>query len=97
MILARPGHAPAGRRLARHARPHYGRQVLWVVHAGVIRAVLSIVLDIPVTRLFRIKVHNAGLTRNRVDGQDAAAWPALVFHAVACEPCGARICRDIQH
>lgn len=59
---------------------HYGRQVLWVVHAGVIRAVLSIVLDIPVTRLFRIKVHNAGLTRIRVDGQGAAALPALVFH-----------------
>lgn len=59
---------------------HHGRRVLLVGHAGVIRAVLGIVLDIPVTRVFRIAVQNAGITRIRVDGQGEAALPSLVFH-----------------
>lgn len=59
---------------------HHGRKVLLVAHAGVIRAILGIVLDVPPGNLFRIKVSNAGLTRIRVSGTGEAAWPELVFH-----------------
>ncbi len=59
---------------------HQGRRVLLVGHAGVIRAVLGLVLDISAARMFRIAVPQAGITRIRVDGQGEAAWPALVFH-----------------
>jgi alpha-ribazole phosphatase len=46
-----------------------GQSVLLVAHAGVIRAVLSRVLAIPPTAMYRIYVANAGITRVRTDRQ----------------------------
>lgn len=63
--------------LARHA----GRHVLVVAHAGTIRMVTSHVLDMPLTRLFRLHVPYAGITRVRVDVNGAGPLPRLIFHA----------------
>lgn len=60
---------------------HRGRHVLVVCHAGVIRLCVARTLDMPLDRLFRIQVPNAGLTRLRVDISDAGVFPCLVFHA----------------
>lgn len=58
-----------------------GRHVLIVGHAGVIRMVVRHVLDMPLDRMFRLHVPNAGLTRIRIEGQGEDALPFLVFHA----------------
>jgi alpha-ribazole phosphatase/probable phosphoglycerate mutase len=42
---------------------HHSKHVLLVAHAGVIRALISIVLDAPVQHMFSIKVANASITR----------------------------------
>ncbi len=60
---------------------HRGRHVLVVCHAGVIRLCVARALDMPLDRLFRIQVPNAGLTRLRVDMDGAGVSPRLVFHA----------------
>jgi len=46
-----------------------GQRVLLVAHAGVIRAVLTRVLAIPLAAMYRIQVANAGLTRIRTDAE----------------------------
>ncbi|MEJ2509318.1 MAG: alpha-ribazole phosphatase family protein [Gammaproteobacteria bacterium] len=56
------------------------RHVLVVAHAGVIRMVLRHVLDMPLDRLFRIQVANAGLTRIRVETVGRHVLPRLIFH-----------------
>lgn len=58
-----------------------GRHVLVVGHAGVIRMIVRHVLDMPLDRMFRLHVPNAGLTRIRIEGQGEDALPFLVFHA----------------
>jgi len=58
----------------------YGRRILIVGHAGIIRMLIAHVLGIPLNNLFRIQVGNAGMTRIRIDGQGTAAMPVLVFH-----------------
>ena len=44
-----------------------GERVLVVAHAGVIRAILVHVLDIPPASMYRIHVENAGMSRLRTD------------------------------
>lgn len=51
--------------LARHA----GQRVLVVAHAGVMRAVVAILLDAPAQRLFRLHIGHAALLRIRGDGE----------------------------
>lgn len=63
--------------LARHG----GKHILVVAHAGVIRMVLSRVLEIPLHRVFRLHVPNAVLTRVRVEQHGARVFPQLLFHA----------------
>ncbi|MDD5034511.1 MAG: alpha-ribazole phosphatase family protein [Methylococcaceae bacterium] len=62
--------------LNRHANKH----ILLVCHAGVIRMVLSHILDIPLANLFRIKVANAGITRIECLEQGDEFLGQLVFH-----------------
>jgi len=57
-----------------------GRHVLIVGHAGTIRIAVCHVLDMPLDRLFRIQVPNAGITRIQVDMNGAGMLPRLVFH-----------------
>ena len=54
-----------------------GRHVLLVCHAGVVRAVLGLILDITPKNLFRIQVDYASLSRLKIV---AGQPPALVFH-----------------
>ncbi len=54
-----------------------GRHVLLVCHAGVIRAVLGLVLGISPQNLLRIQIDYASLSRIKI-GNDQP--PALVFH-----------------
>lgn len=44
-----------------------GQSVLVVAHAGVIRAIMAYVLEVPPARMYRIHVANAGLSRIRTD------------------------------
>ena len=44
-----------------------GQSVLVVAHAGVIRAIMAYVLEVPPSRMYRIHVANAGLSRIRTD------------------------------
>lgn len=60
---------------------HEGRHVLLVCHAGVIRLLVSHVLDMPLDRMFRIDVPSAGISRIRIDTNGTGPLPRLVFHA----------------
>jgi alpha-ribazole phosphatase/probable phosphoglycerate mutase len=62
--------------VARHA----GKHLLVVGHAGMMRMVLRHVLDMPLDRMFRFNVENAGVTRIEVDHHDGGLLPRLVFH-----------------
>ena len=44
-----------------------GQSVLVIAHAGVIRAILATVLDMPPVAMYRINVANAGMSRLRTD------------------------------
>jgi broad specificity phosphatase PhoE len=44
-----------------------GQSVLVVAHAGVIRAIMAYILEVPPARMYRIHVANAGLSRIRTD------------------------------
>ncbi|HCU54471.1 MAG TPA: histidine phosphatase family protein [Gammaproteobacteria bacterium] len=57
-----------------------GKHVLIVGHAGITRLIMTLVLGSPLENLFRIQVDNAGLTRVRVQGFGADAFPVLSFH-----------------
>ncbi len=59
---------------------HAGQRVLVVAHAGVIRAVLVAVLDMPAAAMYRIHVANAGITRLRTDRSRSFS---LVAHGTA--------------
>ncbi len=59
---------------------HHGQHVLVVAHAGVIRMILSHVLDIPPRRMFRIVVPTAGLSRIEVRLREGDSVPRLIFH-----------------
>jgi alpha-ribazole phosphatase/probable phosphoglycerate mutase len=56
-----------------------GESVLVVAHAGVIRAILVQVLDIPPGSMYRIQIDNAGMVRLRTDRERSFT---LVFHGV---------------
>jgi len=59
---------------------HAGKHILMVCHAGVIRMVLALILDIPLSNLFRIKVASAGITRIECLEQGEEFLGQLVFH-----------------
>lgn len=60
---------------------HAGKHILIVGHAGMMRMIIRHVLDMPLDRMFRLQVPNAGITRIQVDGEGEQALPKLVFHA----------------
>jgi alpha-ribazole phosphatase len=57
-----------------------GGHVLVVAHAGVIRMLVALVLEIPLQHLFRLQVANAGITRIRVEQHGNRRLPQLLFH-----------------
>lgn len=58
---------------------HQGRHILIVAHAGVIRILIAHALDMPLARIYRLIVPNAGLSRIKV----TPTGPELLFHAAA--------------
>jgi len=61
-------------------KQHQGKHVLLVAHAGVIRAIISIVLDTPVQNMFNIKVNNACITRIHTLHLEDHDKYELIFH-----------------
>lgn len=60
---------------------HTGQHVLVICHGGVIRALLTAVMQTPLTSMSRIDVPYACLSRIRVHHQpDEEHWPQLIFH-----------------
>ena len=63
-------------------RRHGGRHVLIVGHGGLIRALLTHALQMPLAAVLRLEVPNAGMTRLRVQADvNGDPAPSLVFHA----------------
>ena len=58
---------------------HRGRHILLVGHAGQQRMVLRHVLDMPIDRMFRLKIENAGITRIEVEHDADDMFPRLLF------------------
>jgi len=66
----------------RVVRRHTGSHVLIVGHGGLIRTLLTHILEMPLTATLRLEMPNAGLTRIRVqDDVNGRPAPSLVFHA----------------
>lgn len=60
---------------------HQGEHVLLICHGGVIRALLTAIMQTPLTSLSRIDVPYACLSRIRIHHQDGDEhWPQLIFH-----------------
>ncbi len=59
---------------------HSGRHVLAVGHAGMMRAIVGHVLQIPHESFYRLQVANAGITRIEVEQRGVQQWPRLLFH-----------------
>ncbi|RFA26845.1 histidine phosphatase family protein [Alkalilimnicola ehrlichii] len=59
-----------------------GRHLLVVAHGGVIRVLLSLVLEMPLAAVLRLEVPNAALSRVRVQADiNGRPSPSLMFHA----------------
>lgn len=57
-----------------------GKHVLLVGHAGMMRMIIRHVLEMPLERMFRLQVNNAGITRIRLDHHGGELLPRLIFH-----------------
>lgn len=63
--------------IARYAGDH----LLIVGHAGMMRMVLSHVLGMPIDKMFRLQIPNAGISRIALDHYQGGVLPRLLFHA----------------
>ncbi|MGD8886424.1 MAG: alpha-ribazole phosphatase family protein [Gammaproteobacteria bacterium] len=59
---------------------HRGKHILIVAHAGVVRAVLTHLLQIPAENMFRIHVANASVTRIQIDLHEDGPFAKVLFH-----------------
>lgn len=55
------------------------KHVLIVTHAGVIRIILTHILELPIKNLFRIKINHGGISRIEINGEAEDAIPQLLF------------------
>lgn len=60
---------------------HAGKHILIVGHAGMMRMIIREVLDMPIDRMYRLHVPNAGITRITVEYFNGVAFPRMHFHA----------------
>jgi alpha-ribazole phosphatase/probable phosphoglycerate mutase len=65
--------------------PARRESTLVVTHAGVVRAIMAEILGIPLGRLYRVQVANAGLTRIKLSDDRPAT---LMFHGGCLSPGG---------
>ena len=56
------------------------KHVLLVGHAGMIRMILRHILDMPLDRMFRLRVALAGISRIEVEVSGDVVLPRLLFH-----------------
>lgn len=59
---------------------HQYKHILVIAHAGVIRAVLTNILNTHIENMFRIHVPNASITRIHIDNTLGNPFPKLMFH-----------------
>ena len=57
-----------------------GKHILLISHAGVMRIILCHVLGMPLSKLFKLDVGLAKVSRIQVDHNDGELWPRLIFH-----------------
>ena len=62
-------------------KQYQDKHVLVVGHAGMMRMIISHILQMPKDAMYRIHIPNAGISRISVSGQGARAYPQLLFHA----------------
>ena len=60
---------------------HQGQHILMVGHAGMMRMIIREILDMPIDKMFRLQVPNAGITRISIDHFQEGELPHLHFHA----------------
>lgn len=58
-----------------------GEHLLIVGHAGMMRMIISHVLGMPIEKMFRLQIPNAGISRIQVDHHEGGMLPRLLFHA----------------
>ncbi len=58
-----------------------GEHLLVVGHAGMMRMILSHILGMPMEKMFRLQIPNAGISRIQMDHFDGGVLPRLLFHA----------------
>ena len=59
---------------------HREKHLLLVAHAGIIRALVTYILNTPIENMFRIHVANAAITRIQIDHHADEAFTKLLFH-----------------
>lgn len=61
-----------------------GQHILMVGHAGQMRMVIRHILGMPLDRMFRLQIGNAGVTRIQIDGPKGCSedemLPRIIFH-----------------
>jgi len=60
---------------------HHEQHVLVVGHAGMMRVILSHVLQMPIDAMYRLNIPHAAISRISITSDGARAYPQLVFHA----------------
>lgn len=58
-----------------------GQHLLIVGHAGMMRMIMSHILEIPLSNLFRVQIPNAAMIRVLVEGDGQQDLPRIVFHS----------------
>jgi len=59
---------------------HNEKHILVVAHAGVIRAILTHILNTPIENMFRIHVNHASITRIQIETTLGSPFAKLIFH-----------------
>ncbi len=59
---------------------HQGKNILVVTHAGVIRSLFILLLNLPIDKVFNIQVDHASLTRFQIIHDNPDNFVKLVFH-----------------
>jgi alpha-ribazole phosphatase/probable phosphoglycerate mutase len=59
---------------------HSGKHILVITHGGVIRSLFTLLLGLPVERMFNLQVDHAGLTRFQCFHDSPDNFVKLIFH-----------------
>ncbi len=59
---------------------HRGKKLLIITHAGVIRAIFKILLNLPIESIFKLQIDHSGLTRFHCFLDKNENYVTLIFH-----------------